>query len=192
MKHKKSLTASRVLAVLAAILITLTVTVLPTLALDGHMGMRHGMKNGRMGEATDPPPIGQGIENAVDDVTDGIDDIIDGVTEIPRGTESDTVSDTETEGSLLGDESLVDGTNIPDTDIGGAVADNDGDGLSDPADSDDDNDGVLDPVDTDANGDGTADDSRTAGLIGIAVAVIIVIAIVILILAVMPRGRNKK
>ena len=180
------------LAIALVILVVAITTVLPTLALDLG-GMRRGVRmNGRTGETTDAPPIGEGIESAVDNVTDGIDSIIDGVTDIPNSTESDSQATTETDGGMMGDESLEDGTNIPDSDIGGAVEDNDSDGISDPVDSDDDNDGVLDPVDTDANGDGQADSTKTAGIIGIVVAVIIVLAIIILVIAVMPRGRNKK
>jgi hypothetical protein len=52
-------------------------------------------------------------------------------------------------------------TNIPDSDIGGALDDSDGDGISDPTDTDDDNDGVPDQTDTDADNDGIPDASDT-------------------------------
>lgn len=195
MKNQKRTAGSRLLAIALVILVVSITTVLPTLALDigGMNGMRHGARmNGRTGATTDAPPIGEGIESAVDNVTDGIDSVIDRVTESPNGSETNGAATTETDGGMMGDESLENGTNIPDSDIGGAVDDNDNDGVSDPTDSDDDNDGVLDSADTDANGDGQADNTKTAGIIGIVVAVIIVLAIIILVIAVMPRGRNKK
>lgn len=201
-KKRKTATRRAFAAILAALLIA-AVSVLPALALDigGMNGMRHGARRGaRTGETTDAPPIGEGIESAIDDVTGGIesavDDVTDRVDDMTDGTDgtdgpADDTADSTDEG-LMGDESLEDGTNIPDSDIGGAVEDNDGDGISDPTDSDDDNDGVLDSVDTDANGDGKDDGTMTAGIIGIVVAVIVVIAVVILVIAVMPRGRKKK
>ena len=188
----------RLLALTLAVLIVAAVSVMPAFAFGG---MR-GRMGARTGETTDAPPIGEGIESAVDDITDGVDSALGDITDIPNGTDSvtddtandntDNVTDTTNDEGLMGDETPEDGTNIPDTDIGGAVEDNDGDGVSDPTDSDDDNDGVLDPADTDADGDGTPDDTKTGGIIGIVIAVIIVIAIIVLVIAVMPRGKNKK
>ncbi len=184
MKKQKKYTRTRILAATLAVWLVVLITAVPAVALD--IG---GMNGGRTGGT-----VGEGIESAVDDVTDGIDSVVDDITDIPNGTGTTDsgMNDTESGEGILGDESLEDGTNIPDSDIGGAVEDNDSDGISDPVDSDDDNDGVLDSADTDANGDGQDDGTKTGGIIGIIVAIIIVIAIVILVIAVMPRGKNKR
>lgn len=203
MKKQKKLARARVVALTLAVLIVTAITVLPAFAFGNSRGNNNmrGRIGGRTGETTDTSSIGEGIESAVDDVTGGIESAVDDLTDIPNGTATthdgtgnvtDDMTGDTTDGGLMGDETPQDGTNIPDTDIGGAVEDNDHDGISDPVDSDDDNDGILDPADTDADGDGRADDSKTAGIIGIVVAVIIVIAIIVLVIAVMPRGRNKK
>lgn len=175
---------------------------------------------GRTGDAIESgaEKVESGAESIVDDLTDipnGTDqnDTADGNDQgVPDGTDqggadtnggdmngdganggtaTDTnIADTDRNDGLMGDEVPEDGTNIPDTDIGGAVEDNDHDGVSDPTDPDDDNDGVRDPVDTDADGDGVEDSDETTGVIGIVIAVIVVIAIIILVVAVIPRARK--
>lgn len=162
---------------------------------------------------SDAPPIGSGLESGANDIIDGIesgandiidgiesgaDDIIDGADSAFDGVESD-MNDGMDDG--MGD-GMGDGfdTNIPDSDIGGAVEDEDSDGLSDPTDPDDDNDGTPDASDTDADNDGISDkndpdpdgdgvdESKTSGLvIGIVIAVLAVGAIGILIYALMPK-----
>ena len=82
--------------------------------------------NKRTADSSDAPPIGEGMESGVDNIMDGMEsganDIID---KVESG--ADNVAD--------GAESIVDGvesdlmdgldTNIPDSDIGGAVEDHD-------------------------------------------------------------------
>ena len=91
-----------------------------------------------------------------------------------------------TDSMPMADELLPE-TNVPDANIGGAVADNDGDAVPNSVDSDDDNDGVRDPVDSDANGDGVNDQEKTTGIVGIILAVIVVAAVIIVIIAVVPK-----
>ena len=166
---------------------------------------------------SDAPPIGSGLESGANDIIDGIEsgaddiidgiesgaeDIIDGADSAFDGVESD-MNDGMGDGMGDGtDDGMGDGfdTNIPDFDIGGAVEDEDSDGLSDPTDPDDDNDGTPDASDTDADNDGISDkndpdpdgdgvdESKTSGLvIGIVIAVLAVGAIGILIYALMPK-----
>ncbi len=184
----------RLLSFAAALVLVVTVVALPALAMgmsrseDG-VGGRH---RGFMNRAADS------VESGVESIADGITDIpnaIDDSIVLPNETESDEdVTDTAPvteDGGLIGDESLEDGTNIPDTDIGGAIKDDDGDGISNPTDSDDDNDGLSDAADSDADGNGRADADESTGIIGIVIAVIVVIAIIVLVIAVMPRAKKK-
>ena len=180
MKKHTASKYGRLLAALLAILIIATLTALPLLAMDmgGRYG-QHSMERRRLGPdprtGTDVPPIGEGIESAADNVTDGIESAVEDIMP-PYDSESDSA--------------LEDGTNIPDENISGALKDDDRDGISNAQDTDDDNDGILDSVDPDVNGDGTRDNSKNVGIIGIVIAVIIVIAIIVLIIAVMPKKKN--
>ena len=152
---------------------------------------------GRMGkrttDTTDVPPIGEGLEDGVNDITDGIES---GVEDIVDGAES----------SADRAESSMDGgfeTNIPDSDIGGALKDDDGDGISNHVDSDDDNDGVSDASDTDADNDGISDKNdpdpdgdgvdeskMSSTLMGIGIAVLVIAGAAILIYALMPKKKR--
>ena len=194
MKNKGKIQCRRLLTLAAALVLVLTVAALPALATgmnrskDGMGGHRRGFVN----------RVADSVENGAESIADGITNIpnaIDDSIVLPNETESnedttDTAPITE-DGSLMGDESPIDGTNIPDTDIGGAIEDDDKDGLSNPADSDDDNDGIPDPADADADGDGRNDENESTGVIGIVIAVIVVIAIIVLVIAVMPRAKKK-
>lgn len=193
MKKQRKVASLRLLAVLAATILILATAALPALAMgSGKSGNRMGGQHkGFLGRTAES--VESGAESIVDDLVN-----IPNGTDTNNGTETDTNdgTNTETDGmtgndGLIGDETPEDGTNIPDTDIGGAIADNDNDGLSNPADSDDDNDGVPDSADTDADGDGVKDDDETTGVIGIVIAVIVVIAIIVLVIAVIPRSRRK-
>lgn len=185
MKKQRNVASRRLLAVLAATILVLATAALPALAMGmgGSGNSVGGQHKGFLGRTAES--VESGAESIVDDLVD-----------IPNGTDTNTDTTTDTDGitdgeGLLGDETPEDGTNIPDTDIGGAVEDDDHDGLSDPVDSDDDNDGVPDSTDTDADGDGVKDDDETTGVIGIVIAVIVVIAIIVLVIAVIPRSRRK-
>ena len=188
---KQGKIAGRILSVAAALVLVLTVAALPALAMgmnraENGVGGRH---RGFIGRAADS------VENGVESIADGITDIpnaIDDGIVLPNENESteDTAPATES-GGLRGDEPLEDGTNIPDTHIGGARAATDGAGLSNPTDSDDDNDGRPDTSDADADGDGRNDEDESTGVIGIVIAVIVVIAIIVLVIAVMPRAKKK-
>lgn len=187
----------RIAALAMISVLLLTIFAMPALAMG-----RSGHKNA-MGQRTRRGFFGR----TADDIENGAESILDGVTDIPNAIESaidpadsntesgtnatDPEAETAPDTEMADDESLENGTNIPDEDIGGAVADNDNDGLSDAKDPDDDNDGVRDPVDTDADGDGMSDDSETTGIIGIVIAVAIVIAIIVLVLAVIPRAKKR-
>lgn len=178
--------------------------------------------NRRTADTSDVPPIGEGIESGADNIMDGIedgangiidgiesgaDDIMDGADSIIDGMESGM--DPDSDGDMFE-------TNIPDDDIGGATADDDSDGISNPTDSDDDNDGTPDKVDTDADtdgmpdkvdtdddndgikdaddkdpdGDGVEEGKMSGKVIGIIIAVLAVGAIAVLIYAMMPKKRN--
>ena len=162
-------------------------------------------RNRRTAETADPPPIGEGIEDGVNGIVNGVES---GVGDIIDGVESGA------EDIMDGAESIVDGvesdmhdgfeTNIPDSHIGGALEDNDGDGISDPSDSDDDNDGVPDVTDTDRDNDGISDKDdpdpdgdgkegsvKSAKTIGVIIAVLAVGAIAILAFALMPKRERK-
>ncbi|MBR4873037.1 MAG: hypothetical protein IKV00_04295 [Clostridia bacterium] len=221
MKKQQGAAWMRVGALLAAILLVLVTCALPTFAMGrrGRIGRDKGML-GRTGDAIESgaEKVESGAESIVDDLVDipngtdtnepAIDPLPnDGVgdnadtdpTDTPMDTtpmetdDRDPVADgtTDRNDGLLGDEEPDNGTNIPDEDIGGAVEDNDHDGVSDPTDPDDDNDGLRDPVDNDADGDGVTDADETVGVIGIVIAVLVVIAIITLVIAVMPRARKK-
>ena len=177
--------------------------------------------NRRNAATEDVPPIGEGLESAIDgigtgagDIIDGIesgaDNIIDGIEsgagDIADGAESFfDGTDGNMEGVTDGVDDMTDGmdgfeTNIPDPDIGGAVVDNDKDGLSNPTDSDDDNDGTPDVSDTDADNDGISDmtdpdpdgdgvnESKRSGLVvGIIIAILVIGAIAVLAYVFMPK-----
>ena len=190
MRKQRKVAFFRLLAVIAATVLVLATAALPTLAMGfGGSGNSVGGQNKSF------------IGRTADSIESGAESIADDLADLPNGMGSDTGSVTDDNNGpadtnmdnegLLGDEAPEDGTNIPDTDIGGAVEDDDSDGLSDPVDSDDDGDGVPDVADTDADGDGVKDDDETTGVIGIVIAVIIVIAIIVLVIAVIPRSRRK-
>ena len=162
-------------------------------------------RNRRTTDTTDAPPIGEGLEDGANDIVDGIEsgaeDIIDGV---ESGAE-DIIDGAES--ALDGVESDMDDgfeTNIPDSEIGGAVEDNDGDGISDPTDSDDDNDGVPDVSDTDGDNDGVpdkddpdpdgdgVDESKMSGtLMGVGIAILAVAGVAILVYVLMPKKKDR-
>ena len=189
MKKQRKVALLRLFAVVAATVLLLATATLPSFAMGIGNGNRMGGRNRSF------------IGRTADSIESGAESIVDDLTDIPNGTDTDTngiadgnngTTDTDMSGDgILGDEMPEDGTNIPDTDIGGAVEDDDKDGISDPVDSDDDGDGIPDKADTDADGDGVKDDDETTGVIGIVIAVIIVIAIIVLVIAVIPRSRRK-
>ena len=185
LKNKKSARLAALLCIAGALALT---------AMLGCSAAEHKMFgfNRRDAVTSDPPPIGEGIESGVDgiigDVESGVDDIID-------GAES-------------GVDDIIDGsmpeifeTNVPDSDINGAVKDDDSDGLSNPTDSDDDNDGTPDAADTDKDNDGISDKNdkdpdgdgiRERGMsatVGIIIALLVVGAVIILIIALMPKKK---
>ena len=180
----------------------------------------------RTADTSDPPPIGEGLESSADGIIDrvesGANGIIDrvesGANDIVDGVESDfdgTVTDIVTDDSTDGAEGFE--TNIPDADIGGAIKDNDSDGLSNPTDPDDDNDGTPDRVDTDSDNDGTPDkvdtdndndgisdkndpdpdgdgvneSKKSSLLIGIAIAILAIGGIAVLLYALMSKKERK-
>ncbi len=102
----------------------------------------------------------------------------------PPADNTDSTDTKDTTNDILPD------TNVPDTDIGGAVEDSDNDGISDPKDTDDDGDGLPDAVDPDADGDKVDDTSETTGIVGIIIAVIIVVAVIAVIFALMPKKKK--
>ncbi len=183
----------RSVALLLSVLLIALVAAVPTLAMERRDGGRFG---GRMGRDSNNVvgDIAEGAGDAVGDIVNGAGDAIGDVADgIESGMQdSDPMGQgTESGEGLFGDESEVDGTNVPDSDIGGAVDDNDNDGISDPKDTDDDNDGVVDKVDPDADGDGTDDGEESTGMIGIIITVLVVLAVIVLIIAVVPRARKK-
>ena len=162
-------------------------------------------RNRRTAETADPPPIGEGIEDGVNGIVNGVES---GVGDIIDGVESGA------EGIMDGAESIVDGvesdmhdgfeTNIPDSHIGGALEDNDGDGISDPTDSDDDNDGVPDVTDTDRDNDGISDkddpdpdgdgvdeSKMTSTLMGVGITVLAVAGVAILVYVLIPKKKGR-
>ena len=170
----------------------------------------------RNADTSDAPPIGDGLEsgaegivdgiesgadNAIDKIESGAEDIIDGADsmfdrdENDDGDMTDGMTEDMTEGGFE--------TNIPDSDIGGAMEDGDSDGISDPTDPDDDNDGTPDMTDTDADNDGITDDAdpdpdgdgvdekkMSGTVIGIVIAILVVGAIAILVYAIMPKKKH--
>lgn len=148
-------------------------------------------ENNANGEATVPNQDSTDGNGINDDRNDNMNnDITDGTNDGMNDGTNDGMNDDAADG-IPRDESLEDGTNIPDEDIGGAVADNDTDGISDAKDPDDDNDGIADQADTDRDGDGMVDKDETTGVIGIVIAVLVVIAIIILVIAVIPRAKRR-
>ena len=154
--------------------------------------MRFGRRNT---DTNDAPPIGEGLESGAEGIVDriesGADNIVDG---------AESIVDGDTDG--MTDDGMLD-TNIPDSDIGGALEDNDGDGISDPTDSDDDNDGTPDVADSDADNDGITDDADTdpdgdgvneskmsGRVIGIVIAVLVIGAIAVLAYVLMPKKKH--
>ena len=169
----------------------------------------------RNADTSDAPPIGEGLESGAEGIVDGIEsgadgimdgiesgaeDIIDGAESIIDGDGTNDMTDGMT------DEATDEGgfeTNVPDSDIGGALEDDDSDGISDPTDPDDDNDGTPDAVDSDADNDGITDDtdpdpdgdgvdeSKMSGtVVGIIIAVLVVGAIAVLVYALMPKKKH--
>lgn len=147
--------------------------------------------NKRNAATSDPPPIGEGLESGVNDIIDGVES---GANDIIDGVES-------------GANDIIDGdgfdTNIPDSNIGGAVKDDDSDGISNPTDPDDDNDGIPDALDSDADNDGIIDDEDpdpdgdgvdesklTGAVVGIIIIILAACAIAILVYALMPKKKH--
>lgn len=169
--------------------------------------------NKRNTDTADVPPIGEGLESSADNIMDGIES---GANDIMDGIESgaDNVADGAEsildgmESDMNGTDGMTDGengfeTNIPDSDIGGALEDDDSDGISDPTDPDDDNDGTPDVADTDADNDGISDDADTdpdgdgveenkmsGKVIGIIIAILVVGAVAVLVYAMMPKKKG--
>lgn len=172
----------------------------------------------RNADTSDAPPIGEGLESGAEGIVDGIEsgadniidgiesgaeDIVDGADSIFDGDGND-MSDDMTD-DMTGDMTDEGGfeTNVPDSDIGGAMEDDDHDGISDPVDSDDDNDGTPDATDTDADNDGISDDAdpdpdgdgvdekkMSGTVIGIVIAILVVGAIAVLVYALMPKKKH--
>ena len=144
-KADKTRLKKGVLILSAALIIALSLVTL----CSAESRILRGM-NRRDAVTSDPPPIGEGLESGINDAIDGLEsganDLIDGAESIVDGIESNV-------------DSIE--TNIPDPDIGGATADADSDGKTDPTDPDDDNDGQLDSYDTDADNDGIPDNKDT-------------------------------
>ena len=201
MKMKSNARHTRLLALLTALVLVAAVAALPAFAMGKGAHKRHmGERRGFIGRTIDD------MESGLGDVADDLADIPNGVdSNVPEGennangeatipnqyTTDGTDMTNDMNGGILGDESLEDGTNIPDEHIGGAVADNDTDGIPDAKDPDDDNDGIADQADTDRDGDGMVDKDETTGVIGIVIAVLVVIAIIILVIAVIPRAKRR-
>lgn len=221
MKMKSNARRIRLIALLTALVLIAATLALPAFAMGKgahkrHMGERRGfvgrtideMESGLGDVADDFADIPNGVDSSIpegennangeatvpnQDSTDGNginDDRNDDMNnDITDGT-NDGMNDDAADG-IPRDESLEDGTNIPDEHIGGAVADNDTDGIPDAKDPDDDNDGIADQADTDRDGDGMVDKDETTGVIGIVIAVLVVIAIIILVIAVIPRAKRR-
>ena len=200
MKRYKNIKAARV-----ALLLCIAVFVASAAATSCFAASLNVLRfNRRNADTSDVPPIGEGLESSAEDIVDGIGDgaetAFDGAESFFDGVESDLESGVDEMTDMM------DGleTNIPDSDIGGAVEDDDKDGLSNPTDSDDDNDGTPDAVDTDADNDGVADrndpdpdgdgkdgSAKSAKTIGVIIAVLAVGAIAILAFALMPKRERK-
>ena len=162
-------------ATLVCLTVILAVVLATSCFAESFMGFGR-QRTGRTGETGDVPPIADGIESGAESIVDGAEsganDIIDGVESGIDKLESDLGIDME--------------TNIPDTDIGGAVADDDHDGIPDETDTDDDNDGIPDVADkTDS-----ADMDKKTSVIGIVIAGLVVAALVALIFAVVPKKKQ--
>jgi hypothetical protein len=148
-----SLTKNRLVKGLLALTLALVfcASVALSCAAAGRIGIRPS--SGRSATTSDAPPIGEGLESGVNDIKDGLESGVDGII-------GDAESALDKMESGMNDDMGIE-TNIPDSDIGGALDDSDGDGISDPTDTDDDNDGVPDQTDTDADNDGIPDASDT-------------------------------
>lgn len=141
--------------------------------------------NGTTDTPMENPSGGDNTPNNPDGgMTDGAGNgAVDGTTNDQNGGIMDDVTD--------GVEDMLPDTNVPDSDIGGAAPDTDGDGLTNTQDPDDDGDGLPDATDPDTDGDKVDDTDESTGIVGIVLAVIIVLAIIVTILAVVPK-KNKK
>ncbi len=150
---------------------------LPGGGIDGNGGM-NGTENGTPDGGIMGDNFPNGGADAPGDGENG------GTADPDGGVAGEGTGDTSGENDLLPD------TNVPDSDIGGAVEDNDNDGISDPKDTDDDGDGLPDAVDPDADGDTVDDTDETTGVVGIVIAVIIVVAVIAVIFALMPKKKK--
>lgn len=152
-----------------------------------------GFGRRRTAETGDAPPIGEGIESGANGVVDklesGANDVADGVesgaNDIVGGVESGI-------DKIESDMGMDMETNIPDTNIGGAVKDEDKDGVPDSSDPDDDGDGTPDVLETTDKTDATDTNgmNKKSTVIGIVIAGLVVAALVALIFAVMPKKKD--
>lgn len=138
-----------------------------------------GGENGTTDTPMDSTPNGDMTPN---DPVDGNNGTMDGTMD-GNGGVIDDVTD--------GVEDMLPETNVPDTNIGGAAPDNDGDGITNAGDPDDDGDGLPDKVDPDEDGNGVNDTDQSTGIVGIVLAVIIVLAIIAVVIAVVPKKDKK-
>lgn len=163
---------------------------------DGQGATDGGVVGGDGGTTDTPmqdPSNGDGVSNPDNGMTDGTNDGTENGTTDGNGAVDGT---TDENGGIMDDvtdgvEDMLPETNVPDSDIGGAAPDTDGDGLTNTQDPDDDGDGLPDKADPDADGDKLDDTDESTGIVGIVLAVIIVLAIIVTILAVVPK-KNKK
>ena len=202
MKKHKNIKAARV-----ALLLCLAVLVASAAATSCFAASLNILRFRRNADTSDVPPIGEGLESGAENIIDGIgngaETVFDGAESFFDGVESDMESGVD---EMTDTADMMDGfeTNIPDSDIGGALQDDDGDGISNPTDSDDDNDGTPDAVDTDADNDGVADrndpdpdgdgkegSAKSSKTIGVIIAVLAVGAIAVLAFALMPKRERK-
>ncbi len=173
-----------------ALLVCLTAIIAVVLATscfaEGFMGFGR-RRMGRTAETSDVPPIADGIESGAESIVDGVEsganDIIDGVESSANGIVDGVESGIDRVESDMGMDME---TNVPDTNIGGAVKDEDHDGLPDTSDSDDDGDGTPDVLETTE----MADTDKKSAVIGIVIAGLVVAALVALIFALMPKKKK--
>ncbi len=159
-------------------------------AIDGESGGSSG-DNGIMGDnfpngGADAPGDGGTGDGGLNGGADG--GVTDGGMDGDMG--DDGIAPDDMAPPADGTNEILPETNVPDTDIGGAVEDNDGDGVSDPKDTDDDGDGLPDAVDPDADGDKVEDERELTGVVGIILAVIIVIAVIAVVFDLMPKKKK--
>lgn len=173
--------------------VCLTAVIAATLATSCFAEGFMGFGRRRTAETNDAPPIGEGVESGANDIIGGIEsganDIIDGVesgaNDIIDGVESGI-------DKIESDMGMDMETNIPDTNIGGAVKDEDKDGVPDSSDSDDDGDGTPDILETTETTDVTDMNgmNKKSTVIGIVIAGLVVAALVALIFALIPKKKK--